>query len=249
MKLIINSVLLSIFIFVIIFLNACSRSALDSSHSTITIHFENKKNDQKTKLSTLSTEDKINPELLCFAINITGSLIKNTNGISSASNPALCDIGRGIFRGTTASGTLSADVPVGQPIQIELFGYLRKSTSDACPTNVDAHWNWPLKQIFRLDVKSNIAVNSSTTDVTFTPTWPSSTQNIAFQNQWPTACLINDPNNPHVAQSVPTWGHLNLASGTLGGTHFRIYGRIPTSHNSQTLMGSRFQIKSWVTNP
>lgn len=145
---------------------------------------------KKWKLKSLmASETEVDPAMLCFAVNITGSKIPNTT-----SGPS-CDINRGIFKSLEDTDSLSVTVASGQAIKVELFGYLRSFPDQACPTDIQTQWNWPLDRVYHIDSKRDISTNAANVDILFQPTWPSLSQNIVVQNQWPGSCLpvVEDP--------------------------------------------------------
>lgn len=197
-----------LFLGIVLFLAACERPSLSRTGLRLIIDTSTKPSDSQSaqqKQAVLNAYDggnAIDPSLLCFAVNINGQRIQRTNPASNQSQtltsspnpstpetPFTCDVDRGIFKSLESNDALSVTVASGQTLKIELYGYLRTSTEETCPTDIETHWNWPLNKIYRIDSKNNISTDSANVDVVFQPEWPQSDQNIVVQNQWPKTCL------------------------------------------------------------
>lgn len=123
---------------------------------------------------------QISSSLVCYVVNVTGP------GINE--NSKTCDIKRGIFAGSVAPGAeLSVTVPTGTNRKVEIYGILRNSSGDSCPS-VQTGWPVSLDKVYFLGQAIGIDVRPPTTTVDITVTLPDESQNILTQLNMPNTC-------------------------------------------------------------
>lgn len=188
---------------------------------------------QKTELSRQSSP--LNYSLMCFVVNIKSPQIPTTAATS-------CDIERGMIAGSVGPGkNISMDnVPIGASTTVEIYGLMRVTDSDPCPTDEQSKWNWPMNRIYFLGQTENVTVVAPSTDIEVSLTLPASTQNIAVQNAWANSCQFIG-----VAPIEPTKGRIQWNARVLSGANFKAYSRVSDRNDLKPLKGSNFQIRNW----
>lgn len=161
-------------LFTLPLLVSCQRQAEDTA--SLKIQLPSASSFQKG----VSAFSQISPTLVCYVVNVTGpGIVDSTKS---------CDIKRGIFAGSAAPGTeLSVTVPSGANRNVEIYGVLRASSSDPCPT-VQTGWPYSLDRVYFLGRVTGIDVRPPTTTVNMTITLPDPSQNILTQFSMPGSC-------------------------------------------------------------
>jgi len=132
------------------------------------------------KVGSLSAISAAN---ICYVVNVLGSGITEQN--------RSCDVKRGITAGSVAPGSeLSVTVPSGTNRTVEIYGILRNSPSEPCPS-VQAGWPVPLTRVYFLGKTSNVEVRPPTTTVDITITLPDTSQNLLAQLSLPGSCVAS----------------------------------------------------------
>jgi hypothetical protein len=174
-------------------------------------------------------------EKLCFAINIINAdypPVAPTN---------TCDITRGKFMGSVAPGqSLQIDLSEGIA-SFEVYGFLRNSSADTCPTMGETGWNWPMAKIYFLGSAMNVSVKVPETNVAISVNIPSvASQNIVAENSWSPSC--NKIGAPPIHQAP---GRLSLGATKLSGSTVKAYVRVSSNVDTKTLSGTSVKIKNW----
>lgn len=170
--------------------------------------------------------------LLCFVANVKSLQIP-------AVAATTCDVEKGLVAGSVAAGgVLSLDVPVGEANTFEIYGLMRKSLSESCPTDLQASWKWPLTKVYFLGKATAVNIVPPESQVTVSISLPS--QNIVSQNSWPQSCSLVGG-----LPSSPTLGRVQMAAGVLSGTNYKIYSRASNRNEIKTLSGSLYQIHNF----
>lgn len=166
----------SILCCLLLLVSACQRKVEDSA--SVTIKFPSSQSLQK--VGALSAVDATK---ICYVANVMGSGI--------AEQAKTCDIKRGILAGSVAPGAeLSVTVPTGSNRTVEIYGVLRNSASEPCPS-VQNGWPVPLTRVYFLGHASNIEVRPPTTTVDISIALPDTSQNILAQYSMPATCNIS----------------------------------------------------------
>ena len=184
----------------------------------------------KNKIQLFSTVD---PTLLCYYANVTGPDIPNT--------VTACLPDRGVFGGGVAVGEIiELEVPVGKDRIVQLFGFLRKAASDACPSfdNVPGPTS---DLLYDLGKSDPVNVAPPVTEVAVTMLLPPSTENLRTRNAW-NSCPQTEPAGP----PTQTPGRTSAGAGNLQGTIYKMKGRVSLSGEVPVLSGANFKIKSGV---
>lgn len=161
------------FILMCFFLSSCQRKGEETA--SIKIQLPAAQSLEKVgALSAISTTN------ICYVVNVLGSGIAEQN--------KACDVKRGVVAGSVAPGAeLSVTVPTGSNRTVEIYGILRNSSSEPCPSAV-ANWGVPLNRVYFLGRATNIEVRPPTTTVDISITLPDSSQNILAQLSLPATC-------------------------------------------------------------
>ncbi len=217
----------------IINLSACKRAQDEATSSKIQIRIPTLQ-EQSSAIKSSAVSSTVNYNLLCFAINVTGPDIPVTTGAST------CNVERGIFEGSVAPGqSLTVMVPMGSSRNFEVYGFLRNNTSEACPTAFGSNWNWPLQKVYLLGQTNGVDISTPESSVSIGFSIPQSEQNIITQKGWSSTCRTAVTEDKSV-------GRIQTAtSAPLSGSQFKIYSRVNTKNELQTLEGSQFQIHNW----
>ncbi len=184
-----------------------------------------------------STQNKIaSPVIdynrLCFVVNVKG------NNIQTTSNS--CDVERGIFQGSVGpSETLALEkVPPGNTATFEIYGLLRKSTAESCPTGLTTTFGWPVERVYFLGSAENVKVEAPTTTVDITISLPETSKDLATLKGWATSCRSKAP-------LLPTAGRTTLSAGILTGSQYKSYSRISDKNEIKNLQGTQYQVRNW----
>ncbi len=219
-----------------IFVVGCQRPKLESSSISIHIptHSEFKMAQEKVGVMAIGAS-AIDYSKLCFAVNVKG------DGIPSKV-PKTCDIERGNMIGSVApGGQLSLEVNLGTVRFFEVYGMLRESASDACPTNLETSWKWALEKVYFLGKTDAVNIDKAEVQVPVTITLPAPADHLISVNSLPASCR----SAPEVA---PTSGRIADSAEVLSGQQFKAYSRVSFKENTKHLKGNRFQIHNWRAN-
>lgn len=216
-------------------LGACARpEGFNKGHLKISFPTAEEFKSKLSKTRGLAfTRSAISYDNLCFAVNVKGEKISSTQG-------GQCEIEKGMIHGSVQPGSeISLTLDKYQTVAIEIYGFLRNSTSEQCPQIGTDSWSWPQAKTYLIDSKSDIAIEREITNVEFSITLPASENNIALHNSWPLSCTT--PN----AAPPPSMGRVGNGSAILAGTNFKMYVRSSSVSDLPTLSGTHFQIKGW----
>jgi hypothetical protein len=174
----------------------------------------------------------IDYNLLCFTVNVKGGL--GTSGVADiVTTPATtCKVERGILanQSVAAPGTLTVDaVPVGTGRIFEVYGFLRNSTSDACPAT-SPDWSWPILKTYYLG-SSTADLSKDVESVSINFTLPPNTQNLAVVKNWPAAC-------GGVKSATSSFGHVLAGAKAISSASYQMRVRVAEKNLDQTLVGT-----------
>ncbi len=210
---------------------ACARKP--SGNVGVSLSFPTASQFNAKKKSQGYTGNTIDYGLLCFVVNVTGGTI--------ASSQNSCDITKGLLTGSIApGGTLSLGIPSGSGMNFEIYGLLRTSASQTCPTGITGSWNWPISQIYFLGSTTGVTIQPPTASVEVDVTLPPQDQNIAAQDSFPATCS-GQPGQPAT-------GRVNAAAGLLKGNTLSLYSRVSDVADLKTLKGTQLSIQNWKTS-
>jgi hypothetical protein len=193
---------------------SCTRQ--QKSGSSIAIQIPTINELKNAKVGALS--GSIDPALLCFGVNVVGP------GISTNA-PSSCDIQRGATAGMVPpGGVLSVDVAKGEERVVELYGYLRSSSADSCPSafpvKQSALWN----STYAVGKTSHISVQEAEQVVDVTLVLPSSaSETVAANAGWSTANCANSGGAANSKFAFHAMDDRKLSNGTYilsGQMHF-----------------------------
>lgn len=226
---------LRLLLFIFLFCTACSRpNGKDRSSLHIRFPSAAEFNKAYSKTRGLASKYSVVPyENLCFAVNIK-------NGKIPTAQASQCEIEKGLMVGSVEPGKeISLNVALHQEVDVEIYGFLRNSTTELCPITGLEKWQWPVEKTFFIDTQKKVPIESDVTNLTFAITLPDINNHLAVQNSWPSSCLV-----PVVAgQNLD--GRVNNGSSILQGNHFKFYVRSSGVADLPILSGTHFQIKSW----
>ena len=167
---------------------------------------------------------------VCFTLNVTAVDLKKPIA-------GLCDVTTGVFSGSVpAGGELTLDVPRGSARKLEVFAYLRNSSSDPCPTLKDGFQGLDRTRIVRVGLVPSFDVNEPivtlAVDVT-APVLPA--DNLIAQYQLPSSCR---------PVSVPSGGAARVALGSAqqSGGRFKVTTTVAAQKNELELSGGKFKV-------
>lgn len=168
-------------ILVTVLLTACSRVTSDEEGSgSVSIQIPTAEKLQASgKVGAFSAVDV---SKMCFGINVMGPGIETSLASS-------CDVERGIVAGSVvAGGTLTVEVNVGDDRVFEVYGFLRDSASDPCPTLKGASWGFPIAKIYDLGKSAPTKVTKAGGSVSISVTLPEASDNIVVKRSWSPSC-------------------------------------------------------------
>ena len=187
----------------------------------------------KVGSQSVSAQAAIDYDLLCFAVNVKGAGIPTTPAQS-------CEIERGIINGSVpAGGALTLDLPAGVA-SFEIYGFLRTSASQGCPTFLPSGWDWPLQKTYFLGRANSITLTPPEANVAISISLPDAAQNLVVQNSWSASCA--NVGSPVVAKNL---GRLQTGTQILTGTNFTAYSRVSNKADMRQLQGTYFQVHNW----
>lgn len=173
------------------------------------------------KVGSLATVDY---EKLCFLVNVKGDGLPKTT--------ATCEFERGTLTGTVAPGTvLTLEVLSGDARTFEIYGFLRESNTDTCPTVSEKGLGWPVNKIYFLGQAANVTVSPPSTSVDVKITLPNASQNIVAQNNLPGSCLP-----PTVS------GRSLVGTAVSTSSNFKLRSRLSDRNAGQLLQSPNFKI-------
>jgi hypothetical protein len=187
---------------------------------------------QDSQNQKASAQSAIDYNKLCFAVNVRGQ------GIPAIQNN--CDVAAGLRTGAVQpGGVLTVDaVPVGESLTFELYGLLRNSTSEPCPSVTAQQWNFPLNKIFLVGHISNYKISKEDETLTIDVSLPASSAHLAAAFSLPASCL---PTTPELSPK-----HRVVVSTLVGATaNLKFDTRISFKPQGQNLTGTNLQIKNW----
>ncbi len=217
----------------LVFASSCSRPNLKKNNIIFSFP-KNYINLNHSKLfSTL--DSSISYDLLCFGVNIKSSTINNLPAQS-------CQPEQGIIIGAVEPGkNIQATVPNNSTlINIEVYGFLRNSISEPCPTLQPGIWNWAISKTYLLYSQDNITITHPETNVLVKINLPDSKQNISVSNNWPPTCLnFENPNSNNKNRIFP----LSPGGIVSSGNKYKINSKLSFKSEMTTLKGSKYEIK------
>jgi hypothetical protein len=214
-------------------ISACRRPAAESASVSIQIPSAQEFKKLSKASHSVYSLSQVDFSLLCFAVNVKGPAVPLTSATSQ------CDIERGLFAGSVASGqTLTLDVPDGSNYSFELYGIIRNSTTEACPLNLTTTWGSPVDKVYFLGKTEGVTISPPTAEVVVNVSLPERTQNLIAQNSLPASCS----SAPVLA---PTFGRVQTAAAVMSGTTFKVYARASDKDDLKTLQGTQFKIQNW----
>lgn len=164
---------------------ACSRVAnQDEGRGSISIQIPSaeKLNAMNNKVGAFGTGATVDVTKICFGVNVIGPGIVSTSATS-------CDIERGIVVGTvTAGGTLTVDVDTGDSRVFEIYGFLRSSSTDPCPTFDKSGWGFPIGSVYFLGSSAPTKIDKADTSVNIAVTLPTTSNNLIASRGWSPSC-------------------------------------------------------------
>lgn len=213
--------------FIFIFLTACERKLDDMS--SLSIVFPQSLEGQGGVLAASSSA--ISYEHLCFAADLVGQGIKTEK-------PSSCDVALGYFAGSVAPGkSLSlTGVPYGADRRVTVYGILRNSLSEPCPSLSKGFGALDRSQVFKLGVSSAFETHSPQQEIIVTITLPATHQHLATEASLPATCVSQS--NP----STKSLRHIYAAREVVQGGNFVIHGTVTHSQRTR-LTGGPFVMK------
>jgi hypothetical protein len=171
---------LSLYALSILLMASCKRPQNEEASVSIQIPTAQEFSAKQNKLQAAAATVEF--EKLCFAVNVKG------DGIDSKAAVA-CDIERGIVSEMSVGPgeSLSITVDPGSNRTFEIYGFLRDSTSTACPPMIQG-WGWPMKKIYSLGSSIVTTLQPGDTELEIDITLPAEARNIAIDRGWASAC-------------------------------------------------------------
>lgn len=217
--------LVSMFVFAIA-TAACGPVAPSSDKSTVAIHFPKVNQLASHKVGAMAGFEW---NRACFVVNVTASDLNKPQ--------ATCDIPVGVFRGAVAPGdSVSLEVPKGYNRKLEIFTYMRASSTDNCPQLSDGFGTLEKSKIVRVGEVSSFDTQVPEVTLEVSLSAPSSGSSIISQYHLPASC---DKKRLSAEGSVRiTSGHTVQQGGGL-----KIKGSISGRSNEVMLSSPKFKIR------
>jgi hypothetical protein len=198
------------------------------SPTKISIHFPSAKSSTNPNASA----DSYDFSKACFAVNILGSDL--TQAASGK-----CDVPSGVFAGFVApGGDLTLTVPRGTARTLEVFSFMRDSSSTACPTLP----NFGTLQRSRLTRVGSVAsFDTKESEVTLDVTISAPASGVSVVTQYNLPAICNPPASvPPLSRGT---ARLTLAHARTSGGSFIISGSVNGLSNQVQLSGGNFKIE------
>jgi hypothetical protein len=139
------------------------------------------RSDQGRSSESLQALSVIDQSRLCYAANVKGPGIPTTS--------KTCDIVRGIAAGLVAGGeTISLVVPEGVNREVEIYGLLRDSADEPCPTLQDSTIPVNPRRVYRLGSKVGLTVKAPITETSIVIQLTTEDQNLIGAGILPSSC-------------------------------------------------------------
>lgn len=182
-----------------------------------------------SKAESVSASSAYDFSLACYAVNVKGS------DIPALKSAGTCDIPRGIFAGfVAAGGSLTLDVPRGSARSLEIFSFLRDSSTAPCPTLHD-FGSLARNKIARVGRVPSFDTQAAEVELEVTISAPAAGVSVVSQYSLPSSCVVTPP--PSQGSAGITIGHTRASGGA-----FVIEGSISGQSNEAKLSGGQFQI-------
>lgn len=192
---------------------ACQRP--ESDMASVSIQIPTAQQFEAAKESAMGTTVDYNR--LCFAVIVKGP------GVGTLQPATSCMVERMQMSSAVTTGqTLELDVIGGADRTFEVYGFLRKSTADACPTtSTELGWgSFPASQIYFLGSKAGVNVVAPTTAVPISITLPPDSMNIAVARSWPASC------GGVASANTASFGRALLGAGSLVSTSYKMRAHV-----------------------
>lgn len=210
----------------------CRRPVADIASVSIQIPTAKQFRSLSKSSQTVSSQSVVDFNLLCFAVNIKGPAV-------TATPASTCDIERGLFSGSVGAGaTLIVDVPEGSNFTFELYGILRGSTTEACPTGLTTTWGASIDKVYFLGKTTGVTITPPSSEVAITAVLPDQTQSLVAQNSLPATCKPG-------SSPASSFGRVQTAAAVMSGTTFKVYSRASNKDDTKTLQGAQFKVINW----
>lgn len=208
-------------------LAGCGPIFPSSEKSTVSIHFPQANQIVSSKTGAMSGFDW---NRVCFIVNVTASDLNKPS-------QATCDVPIGIFRGSVAPGEgISLEVPKGNSRKLEIFTYMRASSTAECPRLVDGFESLDRTKIVRVGEVSSFDTQVPEVTLEVSLSVPASGASIISQYQLPASCDKRPP--PGGGASRIANGHIRQQGGS-----FKVEGSVSGRSNEVMLNGSNFKMR------
>jgi hypothetical protein len=217
---------------------ACSPKSDDGSKVRIQFpaapSLSSMKRDKVSNLvSTLGLSD-FSWSKVCFAVNVTASDI-----VKPVTPTPTCEIPVGIFSGSVPpGGEISLSIARGSARKLEVFVYLRNSSSDPCPSLQNGFGSLDHSRISRVGFVSSFEVKDPTLDLPVDVSQPASGDDLVAQYQLPSSCRPATISAPGGGAS-----RVSLGSTKQSGGKFNVFAVVSAQKNEATLSGGSFKVK------